>query len=89
MECHGDRLPRAVCKYGSQRHDVSYDEAREAASEDGDTDDVFPRQAAESNALLFSLVHPLAGYMVKSMRLLLGLRKSRIAATAATAAALT
>ena len=46
-------------------------------------DDVFPRQAAESNALLFSLVQPLAGYMVKSMRLLPGLRKSRIAATAA------
>ena len=45
--------------------------------------DVFPRQAAESNALLFSLVQPLPGYMVKSMRLFPGLRKSRIAATAA------
>ena len=32
--------------------------------------DVFPRQAAESNALLFSLDQPLAGYMVKSMRLI-------------------
>ena len=32
--------------------------------------DVLPRQAAESNALLFSLDQPLAGYMVKSMRLI-------------------
>ena len=31
---------------------------------------LFPRQAAWSNALLFSLVQPLAGYLVKSMRLI-------------------
>ena len=36
----------------------------------GVPDDVFPRQAAESNALLFSLDQPVVGYMVKSMRLI-------------------
>ena len=43
---------------------------KNAGYEDGDTDDVFPRQAAESNALLFSLDQPMVGYMVKSMRLI-------------------
>ena len=43
---------------------------KNAGYEDGDTDDVFPRQAAESNALLFSLDQPVVGYMVKSMRLI-------------------
>ena len=33
-----------------------------------DTDDVFPRQVMESNALLFSLDQPKAGFLVKSMR---------------------
>ena len=79
MECHGDRLPGRYT--GGQRHDVSYDEAREGASrawrrpadgvsfqknagyEDGDTDDVFPQQAAESNGLLFSLDQPVVGYI--------------------------
>ena len=36
----------------------------------GVPDDVFPRQAVESNALLFSLYLPVVGYMVKSMRLI-------------------
>ena len=43
---------------------------KNAGYEDGDTDDVFLRQAAESNALLFSLDQPVVGYMVKSMRLI-------------------
>ena len=44
---------------------------KNAGYEDGDTDDVSPRQAVESNALL-SLSGPVekAGYMVKSMRLI-------------------
>ena len=41
---------------------------RGACLRHGDTDDVFPRQAVESNALLFSLDQPLAGFLVKSMR---------------------
>ena len=36
----------------------------------GVTDDIFPRQIMESNALLFSLGQPVAGFLVKSMRLI-------------------
>ena len=50
------RRHRGACNGDEVRHGVPID--------------VFPRQAAESNALLFSLDQPLAGYMVKSMRLI-------------------
>ena len=52
----------------------------------GVPDGVFPRQAVESNAALIPLDQPTAedwlAHMVRSIRLISGLRKSRIAATA-------
>ena len=43
---------------------------KNAGYEDCDTDEVFPRQAVESNALLSLWPVEKAGYMVKSMRLI-------------------
>ena len=43
---------------------------RRACPRHGDTDDVLPRQVVESNALFFSLGQPVAGFLVKFMRLL-------------------
>ena len=82
-----ERERERVSKRERERERVRERERESERKNAGYDDDIFPQQAAESNALLFSLVQPLAGYMVKSMRLVPGLPKSRIAATAATAAA--
>ena len=81
---HGNRRPGRYINTGRQDHDACCGEARERVSParsgrsrrhrgaclGGVPIVVFPRQAAESNALLFSLDQPVVGYMVKSMRLI-------------------